>query len=103
MSHGRVVFAVGAVLYVAALVLPAVGPLDPRFSDATYCGADAFRVGWRALLLWEPAELDWWVLSAAWLANPAVWVALVAAGCGCRRTAIVAAGAALILGLAVLP
>jgi hypothetical protein len=32
--------------------------------------------------MWEPTEVLFWVLPAAWLANPAIWVFLIAAGFG---------------------
>ncbi|HEY1376298.1 MAG TPA: hypothetical protein VGF55_05865 [Gemmataceae bacterium] len=59
-------------------------------------------MGWRAVTSWMPAEPEWWVLVAAWFANPAIWVAILAAGCGRWRMAQVAAGCGLALSLPVL-
>jgi hypothetical protein len=98
-----VVAVIGAALYAAALDLPTYCPFNPQFSDTTYPGADAFRVGWVALTAWEPGEVDFWLLSSAWLGNPAIWAAVIAAGCGRWRVAGVGAGCGLVLCLSVLP
>jgi len=49
------------------------------------------------------ASIDWWLLVAAWLANPAIWIALIFFVDECWRMARVTAGCGLALGLAVLP
>jgi hypothetical protein len=90
-------------MYAVALALPTYHVFNPRFSNTTYAGADAFRVGWRSLTAYEWREADFWLLSAAWLANPAIWVAIFAVGCGWWRAAGVSAGGGLLLCLSVLP
>jgi hypothetical protein len=89
-------------MYVAALFLPAVAPFNPSFSNATVPGYTAFRA-WVVFIEWEPGRLDWWVLGLAWLANPAIWAAIVLIAVGCRRAAGVAAACGVTLGLVPLP
>ena len=93
----------GASLYAVCLALPTYSPFNSEFSDTVYSGADAFRCGWRMLIAWEPAEPDWWVLSAAWLANPVTCFAVVMAAAGRWRVAAIAAGCGMVLCLVVLP
>jgi hypothetical protein len=82
------------ILYMVSLVLPTFGPSS--------AGVDAFQVGWEALTAWERVEADRWLLSAAWLANPAIWVSVVATLLGRPLLGAVAAGCALMLSLPVL-
>jgi hypothetical protein len=96
-----VIAGVAAVFYVASLVLPCANPFNSP-SGTTYSGVEAFRVGWRAVTVWEPSDADWFVLSAAWLANPAIWVAVAAAHLDRWRIAAMAAGCALLLCASVL-
>jgi hypothetical protein len=91
-----------AVLYALALIMPTYHVFNPRISNATNPGIDAFRIGWRALTAGEWGEPDLWLLSAAWLANPAIWVAEVAVACGWWRVAGLGAGCGLLLCLTVL-
>jgi hypothetical protein len=93
----------GAAIYAASLLLPAVGPFRPEFSDTVYSGSDAFLVGWKALCTWEPRDPDWWLLSSAWLSNPVLWASMLMAACGQWRAAMIAAACSLALGLLLLP
>ena len=88
----------GAALYLASLMLPAAGSIIRR-SSAVGTGLDAFLGGFAVLVRWEPMEIDWWVFAAAWLVNPAIWIAVIAAGCGCWRTGAIAASYGLALWL----
>ena len=102
-KRGRYLVAVStAGLYAASMLLPAVAPFNPEFSNTTYPGYVAFRA-WKVVLDWAPGELEWWLLGAAWLANPAIWLAVVLVATGRWRAAMVAAGCGFALGLVVLP
>jgi len=67
-------------------------------------GADAFGVGFRATFLFEE---EWPLyrieLAVAWMANPAIWLAIGSVALGFRRIAMVAAGIGCALCLSVLP
>lgn len=102
MAARLVVAGTGMAFYLAALVLPTYSPFNPHFSDTVYSGAHAFRAGWRAIMAFEPKEVDFWLLSAAWLANPVLWISFVAAGCGRWRIASVFSSCGLVLSLTVL-
>lgn len=93
----------GVGLYLASLLLPTAAPFNPEFSDTTYAGWVAFRIGLGALLALEPFRLDWWLLGGAWLANPAIWLSIVLLAYGHCREAAKAAGCGLILSLLILP
>ena len=71
----------GAALYAVSFALPVMGPIL-RSAPAPYSGAEAFQWGWECLKEWDPAETRWWVGTAAWLANPAIWIAVIVAGLG---------------------
>jgi hypothetical protein len=89
-------------MYVAALFLPTVAPFNPAFSTTTYPGYVAFRM-WKVLVEWVPEDIHWWVISLAWLANPAIWIAIVLTAAGFRRGAGAFAGCGLVLGFVPLP
>jgi hypothetical protein len=63
-----------ALLYGLSLGLPAISVLR----GTTSAGESAFELGWSAWTKWTPAELDWWIIAAAWLANPAIWIGILA-------------------------
>lgn len=93
----------GSVLYAAALAMPTYRSIVNSSDPPIYPGLAAFLIGLRFLIRWEPTDAWFWVLSAAWLANPAIWISLIAAACGRWRTAGIAAGCGLALCLQVLP
>lgn len=92
-----------AVLYAAALLLPTAAPFNPEFSDTTYPGYVAFETCWRILLAWESWEFEWWLLSGAWFANPAIWLATTFVALRRWRDGAIAGGCGLLLSLMVLP
>jgi hypothetical protein len=96
------VAAIAIVFYVAAFFLPTVAPFNPANSDTVFDGADAFAAGWRALLAFAPEESDYWLMSAAWLANPLIWLAFIATIVGRRQVCWVTAIAGLLLCLVAL-
>ena len=89
-------------LYALSMLLPTAAPFNPESNNTTYPGYVAFRA-WKVVLDWSPGELDCWLLGTAWLANPAIWLAVVLVATGRWRTAMVAAGCGFVLGLVVLP
>lgn len=104
MNPARLIaVAVPTGLYLASLFLPVVGSLSSK-STMTFPGYDAFVIGFRALTL---AEWDWdlvrFGLAVAWMANPALWAALVCVLISRPRPAIISAGIACGLSACVLP
>jgi hypothetical protein len=103
--------AVAVGLYAVAFLLPAAYPFaDGKFSrlygswvDFRIDGAGAFHLGWNALTAVGDWDLERAPLAAAWLANPAFWVALGCALLGRERASALAAAVGVALGLAVLP
>jgi len=91
-----------ALLYGVSLSLPTFSPFNPQSSNATYAGEFAVRMGWRSIVAWEPGDLDWWITSVAWLANPAIWVGMIALVLGRRDIGAAAGACGLCLSLLVL-
>jgi hypothetical protein len=89
-------------LYVMAFLLPVTNPYADDNSGGLN-GADAFYVGWTALTAVGPWDLDNASLAAAWLANPAFWLALGGAVLDRGRASALAAGVGVALALPVLP
>ena len=94
---------VAAAIYAVSLALPTAAPFNPQFSTTTYNGLDALQTSGQSLMAGEFAERDWWVMSAVFLANPAIWVAIIAAWRGYWWIGTAAAGSAVNLALLVLP
>ena len=104
MSATRRVIATGLPLglYVASLLLPATGPIWSG-DTTTHNGWEAFEVGYGAIIdleEWFPGRV---LLIAGWLANPAIWTAIVCLALGWRRMAAVTASVGCLLTLCVLP
>ena len=104
MKHRHRVIAVGvpAILYGMSMILPVGGSNTfPTFTEPGYV---AFEAGMEAIdrhdLGWHRKRVE---LIAAWLANPAIWIALVCLAYGRRRAALLAAGAGSVLAMSVLP
>jgi len=86
-----VVPGIAVAYYAASFVLPTFKALQVEL------GAEAFSIGWNSLISFESNERDYWILSFAWLANPAIWIAIIAAGFGRWRMATLAAGCGVVL------
>jgi hypothetical protein len=71
--------------------------------DVRLNGAEAYHGCWNALTAAGPWDLDRAALAAAWLANPAFWVALGCALLGRGHASALAAAVGVALGLAALP
>jgi hypothetical protein len=84
------------------LSVPAFSPFNPQFSNTTYAGEFAFSMGWRSINAWEPGDLDWWIMSVSWFANPAIWVGMIALVLGRWDIGAAAGACALCLSLLVL-
>ena len=76
----------GAGLYLAAFFLsaanPYYGPPDPRYQP--WPGYTVFRLGWVLITKWEkddPFVGMQLVVVTAWMANPAIWLAIGAVSC----------------------
>jgi hypothetical protein len=92
-------------MYLTSLIVPATGSFV-KGSSTTYSGADAFRVGWRAMFMdgWnEPRIYEWLELVAAWWANPAIWAASFSFVFGWRKLTIAFAAGGAVLAMTVLP
>jgi hypothetical protein len=94
----------GGVLYLLALLLPTaeVTVFDKSVPNK-FAGYEAFELGWKALTAWDKWNADRAILAAAWLANPAIWAALVCVARGWRRWTMLAASLGLALALIALP
>ena len=78
--HSKVrnaLIALSMILYVASFFLPTATPFNAEWSEIRFTGWEAFRAGWRAILIFEPHEPDAWIFAAAWLTNPLFWLAVV--------------------------
>jgi hypothetical protein len=89
---------IGAALYSASLALPTAR----TFGSNTEFGFDAFLICWEAMMEWKPDNFEWWSVVLAWLANPAIWIAVVAAAWGRWHISTLTASYALALCLLVL-
>ena len=72
------------------------------FSSSYGRGIEAFLFGLATLVALEFDKFEWWMLSAAWLANPAICIAVIAIGFGRWRVGAFAASYGLAFWLAVL-
>jgi hypothetical protein len=105
MSRARRVIAVSVPLglYLVSLILPATGSFVVG-SDTRYSGFEAFEVGFRATFLLEQGwPIERIEMAAAWLANPAIWLAIASLALAQRRIVTIAAGVGCVLCLSVLP
>ena len=95
------VIAVPPALYFVSLLAPAAGPVLKGGSG--FEGHEAYRYAYRGAFElddWFPERIE---LILGWLANPAMWIAFGCVMIGLRRVALVVAGLACGLCMAVLP
>ena len=85
-SLSCVVSCVATTLYVASLLLPTATFYKPQYGQVFYEGWFALQVGLSAIIGFKPSEYDSWLLAAAGIANPLIWVAIVAGFVGRLRT-----------------
>lgn len=94
IGHPWTIAMCAALLYAVSMFLQVF-----RFMDEPIRGYDAFRIGLDALLSMKIRDID---VSLAWLANPAIWLAILFAARGHWRAGRFAAGCGLALGLVML-
>src|SRR6516164_5890203 len=97
------IVALSAALYGASFLLPTAPPFNPKLSSTPCPGYYAFELGTRALLDFVPADIDCWLVGAAWFSNPATWLTIILVAIGRWRAGFIAGVLSLVLGLAVLP
>ena len=107
MRYSRRLIAVGVPtgVYLLALVLPAVQPMKGIGWLGSSSGHDAFVVGYR---VWFDLEDEDWnleriLIAASWLANFAIWAAILLLAFGRRRLAFTAGVTGCLLTLCALP
>lgn len=84
-SRKAVLISLAGALYVASLLLPTVDAVWG--SSGASPGYVAFAEGWGCIFTRDPWEFGRVVMVIAWLANPAVWLALAAIAAGRWRMA----------------
>jgi hypothetical protein len=86
-----------ALAYMGSFFLPAYGDFESSGS-----GWEAFQLSWYVMCKPSAGSLMWWAFVAAWLVNPTIWAACVAALLGWPRATRLLAIAGLVLALPVL-